>query len=74
MASTSITLPVYMRVGNGEEFHLGDFTADGNGNAEFVDGNGAAKYGRTEMAALLRAAADEIEGPPSGEGVDGAAP
>lgn len=57
MASTSLTLPVYMRVGDTEEFHLGEFTVG------LIDGVGALKYGRPELAALLRAAADEIENP-----------
>ncbi|MEE4598232.1 hypothetical protein V2J94_41425 [Streptomyces sp. DSM 41524] len=69
MASTSLTLPVFMRVGDTEEFHLGDFTVD------LVDGVGALRYGRPELAAVLRSAADEIENPAStGEGVDDAAP
>ncbi|MFF9312158.1 hypothetical protein ACF1BS_14730 [Streptomyces sp. NPDC014748] len=65
MASTSVTLPVYMRVGNTEEILIGDFTAD------LMNGAGALRYGRPELAALLRAAADEIEAP-SGE--DGEVP
>lgn len=69
MASTSASFPVFMRVGDTEEFHLGDFTVD------LVDGVGALKYGRPELASLLRAAADEIENPTEGdEGVDDAAP
>lgn len=57
MASTSLTMPVYLRVGNTEEVHLGHFTVD------LVDGDGALTYGRPELAALLRAAADEVESP-----------
>lgn len=69
MASTSLTMPVYMRVGDTEEFHLGDFSVD------LVDGVGALRYGRPELAAMLRAAADEIENPSTDdEGVDDAAP
>ncbi|MET7933482.1 hypothetical protein [Streptomyces sp. NPDC005322] len=69
MASTSLTLPVFMRVGDTEEFHLGDFTVD------LVDGVGALRYGRPELAAMLRAAADEIENPSeNGEEVPDAAP
>ncbi|WP_171110589.1 MULTISPECIES: hypothetical protein [unclassified Streptomyces] len=67
MAQTSVTLPVFMRVGDTEEFHLGDFTVD------LVDGVGALQYGRPELAAMLRAAADEIENPSDGEGVPDAA-
>lgn len=69
MASTDVTLPVFMRVGDTEEFHLGDFTVD------LVDGVGALRYGRPELAAMLRAAADEIENPTvDAEGVEDAAP
>lgn len=69
MASTDLTLPVYMRVGDTEEFHLGDFTVD------LVDGVGALQYGRPELAAMLRAAADEIENPSTDDvGVDDVAP
>ncbi len=69
MASTSVAFPVFMRVGDTEEFHLGDFTVD------LLDGVGALRYGRPELAALLRAAADEIENPSKDdEGVDDAAP
>ncbi|MEU1141791.1 hypothetical protein ABZ392_33785 [Streptomyces sp. NPDC005885] len=55
MASTELTLPVHMRVGDQPEFHLGVFTVD------LLDEVGALRYGRPELAALLRAAADEIE-------------
>lgn len=69
MASTDLTLPVYMRVGDTEEFHLGDFSVD------LVDGVGALRYGRPELAAMLRAAADEIENPSTDDvGVDDVAP
>ena len=69
MASTSLTMPVYMRVGDTEEFHLGDFSVD------LVDGVGALRYGRPELAAMLRAAADEIENPSTDDvGVDDVAP
>lgn len=70
MVSTSLTLPVHMRVGNSEEFHLGDFTVD------LMDGDGIARYGRPELAALLRAAADEVENPSADDegDVDDAAP
>ncbi|MER6515084.1 hypothetical protein [Nonomuraea sp. NPDC001636] len=57
MASTSLTMPVYMRVGTTPEFHLGDFTID------LANERGALQYGRPELAAMLRAAADEIENP-----------
>ncbi|WP_282698234.1 hypothetical protein [Streptomyces sp. CC208A] len=57
MASTSLTLPVFMRVGATTEFHLGDFALD------LADERGALQYGRPELAAMLRAAADEIENP-----------
>ncbi|MFB7228514.1 hypothetical protein ACFCY9_12430 [Streptomyces fimicarius] len=60
-----ITLPVFLRVGSTPEFHLGDFTVDLVG--------GALKYGRPEVAQLLRAAADEIENPSPDEGEDDAA-
>ncbi|MFB7704352.1 hypothetical protein [Streptomyces niveus] len=45
-----------MRVGGTPEFHLGDFTAD-------LDGEGTLAYGRPQLAQLLRAAADEVENP-----------
>ena len=57
MASTELTFPVFIRVGDTEECHLGDFAVD------LVDGVGSLKYGRPELAALLRAAADEVENP-----------
>lgn len=69
MASTNLTLPVYMRVGDTEEFHLGEFTV------ELLDGVGALRYGRPELATLLRSAADEIENPSeTDEGEEDAAP
>ncbi|MFJ1995311.1 hypothetical protein [Streptomyces asiaticus] len=67
MASTNLTLPVFMRVGGGAEFHLGDFTVDAN------ETEGVLQYGRSELAAMMRAAADEIERP-TGEEVPDAAP
>lgn len=51
-----INLPVHMRIGSGDEFHLGDFTVD-------VNGDGTLQYGRPKLAEMLRAAADEIENP-----------
>ncbi|MET7321513.1 hypothetical protein [Streptomyces sp. NPDC005549] len=57
MAATEISLPVYVRVGDTEELHLGDFTVD------LANGTGALAYGRPQVAALLRAAADEVENP-----------
>lgn len=69
MADTSMTLPVYMRVGRSDEFHLGDFTVD------LADGDGSLRYGRPELAAMLRAAADEIEHPSEdGEEAGGGTP
>lgn len=63
-----VNLPVHMRVGDGEEFHLGDFEVD-------VNGDGTLRYGRQQLAEMLRAAADEIENPSEDdEGVTGAAP
>ncbi|MFJ5638660.1 hypothetical protein [Streptomyces sp. NPDC093223] len=44
-----------MRVGRSEEFHLGDFTTD------LLDDVAVLTYGRPQLAALLRAAADAIE-------------
>ncbi|MFD5682187.1 hypothetical protein [Streptomyces bacillaris] len=61
-----ITLPVFLRVGSTPEFHLSDFTVD-------LVGEGGLKYGRPEVAQLLRAAADELENPSSDEGGDDAA-
>ncbi|MFF9199970.1 hypothetical protein ACF09L_32665 [Streptomyces sp. NPDC014779] len=57
MASTSLPLPVYMRIGAAPEFHLSDLTLD------LADEGGALQYGRPELAAMLRAAADAIENP-----------
>lgn len=51
-----INLPVFIRVGSTPEIRLGDFTVD-------VNGDGTLCYGRPELAALLRAAADEVENP-----------
>ncbi|MFC7869641.1 hypothetical protein ACFUS2_00575 [[Kitasatospora] papulosa] len=61
-----ITLPVFLRVGSTPEFHLGDFTVD-------LVGEGALKYGRAEVAQMLRAAADEVDQPSPDEGDDDAA-
>ncbi|MFG2780815.1 hypothetical protein ACGFY7_23545 [Streptomyces prunicolor] len=61
-----IALPVFMRIGSGDEFHLGEITVD-------VDVTEATlTYGRPELATFLRAAADAIENP--SEEVDDAAP
>ncbi|WP_128818016.1 hypothetical protein [Streptomyces sp. S063] len=64
--TASLNLPVYLRVGSTPEVRLGDFTVD-------LDGEGTLKYGRPELAQLLRAAADEIENPSRDEGGDDAA-
>ncbi|MBW5420281.1 hypothetical protein GKQ77_01680 [Streptomyces sp. BG9H] len=52
-----ITFPVYMRVGEQPEFRLGEFTVD------LATGIGSLTYGRPELAAMMRAAADEITNP-----------
>lgn len=57
MASTELTMPVFMRVGGQEEFHLGDITFD------LASGEHAMPYTRADLASFLRAAADEIENP-----------
>jgi hypothetical protein len=54
--AAAINLPVYMRLGNTDECHIGDVEID-------VNGDGTLQWGRQEMAAMLRAAADEIENP-----------
>ncbi|MBK3563214.1 MULTISPECIES: hypothetical protein [unclassified Streptomyces] len=69
MASTELSLPVYMRVGDQPEFRLGEFTFD------LVEVDSSLQYGRPELATLLRAAADEIENPSdTSEEVPDAAP
>lgn len=52
-----ITLPVYVRVGNHEEAHFGEVTIP------VTSGEATLPCFRREMAAFLRAAADEIERP-----------
>jgi hypothetical protein len=62
-----VNLSIFMRVGSTPEFHLGEFTLN-------LDGEGTLKYGRPQLAQLLRAAADEVENPsPDEEGNDAAA-
>jgi hypothetical protein len=50
----TITLPVHMRVGDGEEFHIGDVTLD-------VLSDDATAQVREGLAQFLRAAADAYE-------------
>ena len=54
--AAAINLPVFLRVGSTPEICLGDVTVD-------VTGDGHLRYGRPELAALLRAAANEVENP-----------
>lgn len=54
--AAAVNLPVYMRIGATEECHIGDVEID-------VDGDGTIEFGRPELAAMMRAAADEIEHP-----------
>lgn len=53
------TIPVYLRVGTGSEFRLGDLTADGvaqpNGDVRLLN------PWPSDVSSLLRAAADEID-------------
>ncbi|MGX1116398.1 hypothetical protein RKD37_001761 [Streptomyces ambofaciens] len=51
-----INLPVYMRLGNTDECHIGDIDID-------VNGDDTLQWEPPEMAALLRAAADAIDNP-----------
>lgn len=67
MTSLEVSLPVYMRVGDTPEQHLGTVTMPlRGGHAELVGL-------RTELAALYRALADALEGPLQDEEVPDAA-
>ncbi|MGE7135998.1 hypothetical protein [Staphylococcus warneri] len=64
-----ITLPVYVRVGDVPEAHVGEVTVPVQGDQITV------RTVRQQVAAFLRAAADAIEKPGEvTEEVDGAAP
>jgi hypothetical protein len=60
------SLPVFIRVGEQPEFHLGEVTFD-------LDGMADVKAVRGAIAQCLRAAADALE-QPAEEGDDDAAP
>jgi hypothetical protein len=61
MATTEQTLPVRMRIGNGDEFKVGTVTLDLSAEAATPDLPGV----RANLAAMLRSAADAVE---TGEG------
>lgn len=53
-----ITMPVHVRVGDHIEGHFGDLTVELEGN-----GGVSLQRVRAELAAFLRAAADELDNP-----------
>lgn len=53
----AISAPVYMRIGGGAEIQVGDIQVP-------VDGNGSIRMRRSELAAALRSAADNLDTPP----------
>lgn len=59
-----LTLPVRMRIGDGEEFEVGTVTIDLVDEQAVPDMPGV----KTELAAMLRSAADAVEGADTDEG------
>lgn len=57
---STITMPLYMRIGGGAEVHVGDFELP-------VGEDGALTLRRTELAAALHSAADAIADPSADE-------
>lgn len=60
-------LPVFMRLGSGNEHQIGSIDLD-------VDGEGWLTFDRASLAAALRQLADEVDRPGQSEEVGGGAP
>ncbi len=54
--AAAISVPIYMRVGGGAELQVGDVEVP-------VSGDGTMTLRRTQLAAALRSAADNLDAP-----------
>lgn len=56
MAPSSVRIPIYMRLGGGAEIEVGDVELP-------VSGDGTLTMRRSQLAAALRSAADNLDNP-----------